>query len=155
MNLKLVLASITLVFSVVLPRVGVTQNGIIAFEFPFQTTVFIECLDEHVEIELLAIVRTHLVELQNGRVHYVENWFMEGAAVGVESGHTWFAHGPSPFVLNAGAAQASSTLLGNLVYEPLDGGRKFREKLNVQLVVDANGSVRLDRGSQQFRCVGR
>jgi hypothetical protein len=154
MNPKLLLIVSALLVSLATPRAGAAENGVVTFEVPFATTLYIECLGEEVGFELVAIVRTHLIELLNGRVHYVENWFLEGSALGLDSGHTWFAHGPSPFVANVGAAQANNTLLANLVFEPLDGGQKFREKLQFRLVVDANGVVHLDRGSQQFLCVG-
>jgi len=154
MNLKLMLILSTLLLSLATPRSGAAQNGVMTFEIPFATTLFIECLGEEVEIELVAIVRTHLIELPNGRVHYVENWFLEGSALGLTSGHTWFVHGPNPFVANAGTAQANNTLLANLVFEPLDGGQKFREKFEYRLVVDANGVVHVDQFSQQFLCVG-
>lgn len=154
MNLKLMLILSTVSLSLATPRAGTAQNGVETFEVPFATTLFVECLGEEIEIELVAVVRTHLIEQPNGRVHYLENWFLEGTALGLDSGHTWFAHGPNPFVWNAGAAQATNTLLANLVFEPLDGGQKFREKFRYRLVVDANGVVHLDQFSQLFLCVG-
>lgn len=154
MNTNGMLASLTLLLALLSPSAVTAQNGMMQFEVPFATTLYVPCLGEDVDIELVARVRTHLVESQNGRVHYVENWFMEGAAQGVDSGNTWFAHGASPFVLNAGAVQANNQWVANLVYEPLDGGRKFREKVHFQLVMDANGVVQVDQGFQQFHCIG-
>jgi len=153
MNFRLMVTTMAVMMALVIPREGATGNGMTELQIPFNITIdYIECLGEGVEIDLEVTARTHFIELQSGRVHYVENWFMEGTASGLSSGFTWFAHGASPFALNAGAAQFSNSLLSNLVFEPLDGGRKFLEKLRLQLVVDANGTVRVEHEPPQFRC---
>lgn len=156
MNRKPLLASLALFPFFAAPHMAAAQNGMTESQIPFSiTTDVIDCLGEPVAIDLTVTVRTHYLELQGGRVHYVENWFMEGTAEGVYSGFTWFARGPSPFVLNAGAAQMANTLLSNLTFEPLDGGQKFFETLRFQVVVDGNGVQRVEHEPPHFRCGGR
>lgn len=154
MNSKQIAVFLLLCLLITVPRSGMSANGVIQYEVPFNTTLYVPCLGEEVEIDLLATVRSHLVESGNGGFHYIENWFMVGEAEGLDSGYKWYAHGASPFLVNASAAEVNKLVI-NLVYEPLDGGRKFMEKAHFQLVADSNGVLRNIKDSTQLRCVGR
>jgi hypothetical protein len=155
MNSKLVAVSLALGLSLVVPRHGAAQNGMMELEIPYNvTTEVIACLGEAVDLDLTATVRTHLIETQGG-TRYVENWFLEGTAVGLVTGFTWYASGPNPFVSNAEGAQSATMLVANVTFTPLDGGQKFAERLRVQFVTDANGLVRVDKQQhQRWRCIG-
>lgn len=156
MKHKSQVAALAILLSFAVPHSAHAQNGIAEFEIPFNiTTDIIECLGEAVELDFTVTVRTQFIEPKNGQAHYIENWFLEGTALGVNSGLTWYGHGPSPFVLNANGAQISNVLVANVTFEPLDGGQKFAERLRLQFVTDTNGTIRVDQQQhQRWRCLG-
>lgn len=155
MNSRSVVAALTILLVVAAPRVGALQNGIVEFEIPYSETDYVLCLGEDVEFNMTVTVRTHLVEGPGGAVHYVENWFLEGVATGLDSGLTWYGHAVSPYGVNATGAQLKDGWNVEAIYEPLDGGQKFRKSQRLRFVHDANGVVRVERFEPyQFNCLG-
>lgn len=158
MNCRLTFASTVILLSLCIPRDGAAQNGIIEFEMPFShTEPYVECLGEGIEINFTVTVRTHLIERQNGGFHYVENWFAEGTAVGLDSGLTWFAvAGPAPYRANSNGSQHAESWEVAVNWKPLDGGRKFRERWPVRFIYDANGVPHIEQFEpREFTCMGR
>lgn len=140
------------------PRIAVTQNGIgeIQFEYP-EVHDYVECLGEGIQHDITITMRTHTIERQNGGVHEVLNWFIDGISIGLDSGKTWYTrHAPSPWVVNTNGVQSSQGWNVEVFWKPLDGGRKFREVWRLRLVTDANGTSRVEfDGDVQFHCVGQ
>lgn len=156
MNRTLFIILLAMPVSLMFPRDGAAQNGMIEFEIPFtHTEPYVQCLGEGIEINFTVTVRTHLVELQNGGLHYVENWFGVGTAVGLSSGLTWFGGGPAPYRVNTNGSQWSESWVVAVNWKPLDGGRKLRERWPLRLIYDANGVPRLEQFEpREFTCIG-
>lgn len=132
------------------------QNGVSTFQFPLVfNTGMIECVGESLTAELAITVRTHLVVSPSGHTHHINNWNIEGVATGDFSGDAWFVHGFSPLVANADDDQFSNAILVQIILEPLDGGRKLKSNQRIQVMVDANGVLRVFHAEfPQYRCTG-
>lgn len=157
MSWKSMIATMAILLALAAPREVVAQNGILEFEMPFNhIEPHIECLGEGIEINFTVTVRTHLIELQNGGFHYVENWFGEGTAVGLDSGLTWFAvAAPAPYRANSNGSQLSESWVVAVNWKPLDGGRKLRERWPVRFIYDANGVPHIEQFEpREFTCIG-
>lgn len=154
---RLISVFLLVVLALAVPRNGLTNNGIVELEIPFgHTEDYIECLGEGIQTDLTVTVRTHVVELRGGGVHYVENWFIEGTAVGQSTGMTWAGHGTSPYQANGGGANWTEGFNVAVDWKPLDGGRRIKESQRIRLVVDANGVTRLEQLEPlHYRCIGR
>jgi hypothetical protein len=84
------------------------SNGIGEEQFPFGATYYVGCLGQDVELSFLVTRRWHSFERNNGSTHFVENWFGEGVAVGLDSGLTWYTkNGPAPWVSNVNGEKVS------------------------------------------------
>lgn len=154
---RLLLASAALAGSLAVASSGQAANGVVQYEIPFtHTTPYIDCLGEAVDLEFTVTVRLQYIELQNGNVHYVEHWFLDGTGVGVDSGLTWYGRGTSPYELNASGDGMANPLVVKVRYEALDGARDFMEKQRIRFVVDDNGLVRVDYSEPlQYQCLGK
>jgi hypothetical protein len=144
------------IFALFLASSTAANNGTFVYEFTqnFEPG-YLECAGEEIEVTLNVTVRSHTVVSSSGHFHYVENWSIEGEAIGLSSLNKWYAHGYSPLVLNSKAPQQSGGYVIPIMYEPLDGQTKIREKWKFRAVVDANGMLRvLDGGEAKFYCLG-
>ena len=144
------------IFALFLANLAGAKNGTFVYEFiqEFEPG-YLECVGEEIGVTLNVTVRSHTVVSSSGHLHYVENWSIEGEATGVSSGNKWYAHGYSPFVFNGRAAQQSVGYVIPIMYEPLDGQTKFREKWKFRAVLDARGMLRvLEGGEAKFYCLG-
>lgn len=135
---------------------AVAQNGVSTFQFPLVfNSGHIGCAGESLTVSLTVTARTQTVVTPSGHVHLVDNWSIEGAATGDSSGDSWFVHGASPFVINTGGDQFTNPIVVQLVFEPLDAERKLRSTQRLQIVVDANGDLRvLQAEFPQYHCIG-
>lgn len=156
MNSRLILAGLAIPMLLPLPRAGTAQNGIVEVEIPYSETDYVECLDEDVFFDVTVTIRTHTVVTQDGGVHYVENWFIEGSAEGLTSGLIWYGRGTSPFTSNGnGGNQESWGWNVEAFYTPLLGGQKFKKSQRVRFVTDANGVPRLEHfPPYDYKCIG-
>ena len=127
MNYKILVACLATVLSLAAPRMGAAQNGIVEYEFPYTETDYIDCLGEDVEFNVTITIRERSIHTPNGGFHYVQSWFVEGTAVGLSSGWTWFGSAASPGAGNFTGAQLKDGYNLEAMYSPLDGGRKFRK----------------------------
>lgn len=156
MNYKMMVACLAAVLSLAAPGTGAAQNGIVEYDFPLTVTDYVDCLGEDVEFNVTVTIREHYINTPNGGFHYVQNWFIEGTAVGLSSGWTWFGHAAGPGTGNFTGAQLKDGYNLEAMYSPLDGGRKFRRWERVRVVKDANGVTRVENFEPtQFRCLGR
>ena len=96
MNGRSMTATLAMSLLPAIPCVGAAQNGIVEHEFPCTETDSIACLGEEVEFNVTVTIREHSIQTQNGGFHDVQNWFIEGTAVGLSSGWTWFGRAASP-----------------------------------------------------------
>lgn len=157
MNRKSITASAAvLLFLCAGPDEGYAQNGIVEMEFEYNETDYIECLGEEVEFNVTVIARGHQIVLPNGNQHFVENWFIEGTASGLTSGLNWYGHAAGPYAGNSNGSQWTEGWIVAGIYEPLDGGRKFKKSQRLRFVSDANGVMRVEHYEPyQFRCLGK
>jgi hypothetical protein len=158
MNVNVLFASMAIPLLLAAPCDGLADNGIEVIQFPYpEVHDFVECLGEGIEHDITVTLRTLTIERQNGGVHEVLNWFFEGVSIGLDSGLTWYTrHAPSPWVINASGAQSNQGWNVEIHWQPLDGGRPFREIWRFRIGTDANGVPRVDYdGGVQFHCVGR
>jgi hypothetical protein len=148
---------LTISLPLTVPRDGLTNNGIEVIQFPYPEIHYVECLGEEIEHDITITMRTHTIERQNGGVHEVLNWFIEGYSFGLDSDLTWYTQlAPSPWVINTSGAQSSQGWNVEILWMPLDGGRQFREIWRFRVVTDADGVPRVEfDGGVQFHCVGR
>ena len=139
------------------PCAGYSQNGITESEFSYyEMDPYVDCLGEGIEINVTITARSHVIFRPNGGIHVVDNWFMEAIAEGLGSGRQWFANVAGPYVWNANGAQSSEGWNVTALYEPLDGGQKFRRSNRFRVVFDANGMAHVERGGPfQYTCIGR
>ena len=150
------IVSLATLLALTISQMTAADNGIEVFEIPYShTEPYIECLGEGIEATLTAVIRTHLIETQDGGVHYVENWFFEGTAVGLDSGRTWAGGGPSPYRVNSNGSQYAESWEVLVKWKPLDGGPKMRERWPFNFVYDANGVPHLEVFEPlQYDCFG-
>ena len=138
------------------PGIGYSQNGITESQFNYYEEDYVECLGEDIAINVTITARSHAIFRPNGGIHVVENWFMEATAEGLSSGHQWFANVAGPYVWNTNGSQSTEGWNVTALYEPLDGGRKFRRSNRFRVVFDANGMAHVERGGPfQYTCIGR
>jgi hypothetical protein len=157
MKVKLLIASVAIPLLLAVPRAGLANNGIVEIQFPYpEVHDYVECLGEGIRHDITVTQRTHTIVTRNGGVHEVLNWFIEGVSIGLVTGRTWYTrHGPSPWVANVSGAQSNQGWNVQIPWQPLDGGRKFRETWRFRISTDANGVPRVDYdGGVQFHCVG-
>lgn len=158
MNVRLRIASVAMPLLLAVPCDGSAGNGIEEIQFPYpEVHDYVECLGEGIRHDITVTQRTHTIETPSGGVHQVLNWFIEGVSIGLVTGRTWYTrHGPSPWVANTSGAQSNEGFNVQVPWQPLDGGRQFRETWRFRISTDANGMPRVDYdGGVQFRCVGR
>jgi len=156
MSNKLFATAISIVLSS-FPCAGFSQNGITESEFSYyEMDPYVDCLGEGIEINVTITARSHVVFRPNGGIHVVDNWFMEAFAEGLSTGHQWFARVAGPYTWNANGAQSTEGWNVTALYDPLDGGQKFRRSNRFHVVFDANGMAHVERGGPfQYKCIGR
>lgn len=150
------LVSIALLLFSAFPQNAYSQNSFDVYEFPYFETDYIECLGEYVDFDVWITERVHIVETPNGE-HIVDNWFIEGEAIGVDTGRVWYtAHTASPGTYNSNDDQFSGGWTLSAMYDPIEGGGpKFRKSAVARLVIDANGNLRVAfDDAYEFRCFG-
>jgi len=150
-NLKVALIAALLL---ILPLSGFSQNGITVNEFPFFETNYVECLGEDVDFDVWITERILFVTTPSGE-HIVDNWFIEGEAIGVDSERVWYtAHAVSPGTFNSNGNQYSGGWSLSAMYNPVEGdGPKFSKSARVRMVIDANGNPHVEHNDvYQFRC---
>jgi len=156
MNRTIMTGSLALSLLLAVPFSAHAQHGIVEYEMPYSETDYVECLGEDVAFDVTVTVRAHALELPTGGSHFVENWFLEGIATGLSSGLTWYANAVSPFGGNAGGDRFEWGWNVEGMYEPLDGGRKFRKSQRIRVVYDANGLPRVEHYEPyDLRCLGK
>ena len=155
MNCRLTVILLGVMLALAAPGSGSANNGIEEFEIPYTEIDYVPCLGEDIEFDVTVTVRTHLVATPAGGIHYVENWFIEGTALGLDSGLTWYGQAASPYAVNFNGAHSTEGWILAAMYEPLDGGRKFRKSQRLRIVFDANGVARVEHVEPyQFHCIG-
>ena len=152
----LILSSVFVFVCITPSQRAIAQSGVVEIEIPYShTEPYIDCLGEGIQADLTATIRTHQIETPNGGVHYIENWFLEGTAVGLESGRTWFGQGPSPYRKNSNGSQYAESWEVLVNWRPLDGGPRMRERWPLNFVYDANGEPHLEIFEPlQYTCYG-
>jgi hypothetical protein len=150
------LASMAVLLALIAPGAAETQNGILENQFDYIEVHDGGCLGEGIEHHMTITRRSHSIERPNGGVHVVENWFLEGITIGLDSGLTWYTeHAPSPWVINANDAQTNDGFILQVPWQPLDGGRRFKETWRFRFVTDGNGELRVYYNEFELRCIGR
>ena len=156
MKSTLIVILFGVLLAVALPRASLASNGIVEYEIPYTEVDYVHCIGEDVEFDVTITVRTHLIETPSGGLHYAEHWLIEGTALGLNSGLTWYGHGASPYTVNANGSQLAEGWVLAVMYEPLDGGRKFRKSWPFRIAYDANGIARVEHlEPYRFRCIGK
>lgn len=155
MNYKPILVSMAILLTMTAAREAETQNGIVEDQFDYYEAHDAPCLGEEIEHYMTITTRTQYIERPNGSVHEVLNWFIEGTTIGLDSELTWYTHNaPSPWLINANGDQSSQGWNLEIMWNPLDGGRRFRETWRFRAVVDANGMPRVDYDGFELHCIG-
>jgi hypothetical protein len=137
------------------------NNGIQFSEFDFQDeSVWVECLDEVVDIHQYVTVASHVVETPSGTWHLVDNWRITVIWTGASTGRTWVGRNVSPFQWNIGPGETNQYVYKG-VQKPLTGdGPMFFYGTEFKVTVTANGVMVVDRQpeavqSDRFRCLGK
>jgi hypothetical protein len=152
------------------------NNGVEFYEFDFYDgRVYVECLDQEVDIHQYVTGTYHEFETPSGNYHLLDNWritltwtgFVPGSGgaepdegEGVTTGDTWVGRNVSPFQLNIGPGETNQFVYKG-VQKPLTGdGPMFFYGTEFKVTVNANGDLVVERlpeepFSDRVRCLGK
>ena len=133
------------------------NNGIQFYEFDFAETVYIDCLNEWVDLEEHISGAVHVFTTPSGNFHVHDNWKFSVIWTGVSSGHIWIGHLTSPYQFNDGPAMVEQWSVKGVQKPITEGAPKFFWTATFKTTVNANGEVVVlnDPGSFSVRCLGK
>jgi hypothetical protein len=120
-------------------------QGIQHLKFTYEEDFFNPCLGEDVVYIYDVSARFREAETPSGITHLVDNWSIEGTAVGQSSGRIWDAFGQSPFVQTLTEEGEVLNVGFKTKFEPIGEGPRWRINNNIKVTVNANGDLVVSR----------
>jgi hypothetical protein len=139
--------------------IAAEPRGMQTYEFPFETDVYVPCLNEYVHDFELITVRSHEFVTQAGAYHWVSNLQSDMTLVGADTDRTWsgVAIARGPLNVKIGKGEVDQWVVRAVLKPGATGGPMLHLERHYKFTVNANGELVVDRPEspidEWIRCV--